>query len=232
MPDWHFENLLTSRRFIGDGHALMGNISPSAAALVFFDPQYRSLLDAMKYGNEGKGARLDARVKLPQMSDAYIRSICDEAVDILRPSGHLMLWVDKYLLIEGWRHIVPDALKSVDMITWDKERIGMGYRTRRRTEYLIVLQNLPKRAKGVWTRHDIPDNWRERVPRATQGGHPHQKPLGLIKAVIEAATEPGDLVVDPAAGSFAVEEACKQLGRASLCADLAPWPPVPEVVAA
>ena len=66
MPDWHFENLLTSRRFIGDGHALMGNISPSAAALVFFDPQYRSLLDAMKYGNEGKGARLDARVKLPR----------------------------------------------------------------------------------------------------------------------------------------------------------------------
>ena len=45
----------------------------------------------------------------------------------------------------------------VSLITWNNPRFGTGYRTRRTSEYLIVLQKAPKRAKGTWTHHDIPD---------------------------------------------------------------------------
>ena len=56
-------------------------------------------------------------------------------------------------------------MSTVDAMTWDKGRMGMGYRTRRRTEYLLVLQKEPTRAKGVWTAHDIPDIWLEKVEK-------------------------------------------------------------------
>jgi len=43
--------------------------------------------------------------------------------------------------------------------------------------------------------------------------HPHQKPRELIKALISATTNEGDLIVDPCAGSFVILEVCQELSR-------------------
>src|SRR5262249_7008119 len=50
-----------------------------------------------------------------------------------------------------------------------------------------------------WTDHGIPSRWAERVDRRI---HPHIKPSELTSRLIGAATQAGDLVVDPPAGSF------------------------------
>jgi DNA modification methylase len=50
--------------------------------------------------------------------------------------------------------------------------------------------------------------------------HPHQKPFFLIRTLIEATTQEGDLVVDPCAGSFIVLDACQSTGRKFLGCDL------------
>lgn len=50
--------------------------------------------------------------------------------------------------------------------------------------------------------------------------HPHQKPKELIKALIAATTNEGDLIVDPCAGSFVVLEVCQELNRKFLGCDL------------
>jgi hypothetical protein len=47
------------------------------------------------------------------------------------------------------------------------------------------------------------------------------KPAGLVTRLIAATTEPGDLVVDPAAGSFVVMRGARQLGRDFIGCDLA-----------
>ena len=66
----------------------------------------------------------------------------------------------------------------------------------------MALQKAPIKARATWrTKPTIPDRWPEKVDRTL---HPHIKPIGLISALIEAITSPGDLVVDPAAGSFIV----------------------------
>lgn len=44
-------------------------------------------------------------------------------------------------------------------------------------------------------------------------GHPTQKPLALIRAIIEKHTNPGDLVLDTFAGSGTTPMACIELGR-------------------
>jgi hypothetical protein len=101
-------------------------------------------------------------------------------------------------------------LQTVDLIACDSLRAGMGYRTRRRGDYLVVLQNPPIKAKSTWRDHGIPNRWPEKVKRTE---HPHIKPIELIRRLISAVTNPGDLVVDPAAGSFVVMRAAKKLGR-------------------
>jgi hypothetical protein len=47
------------------------------------------------------------------------------------------------------------------------------------------------------------------------------KPIGLITRLIGAVTKPGDLVVDPAAGSFVVMQAAHKLGRDFVGCDIA-----------
>lgn len=102
------------------------------------------------------------------------------------------------------------------MIVWDKGKMGMGYRSRRRSEYLIVLQKSPIRAKGCWTDHGIPAVWFEKVVKK----HPHSKPVELQKRLITATTEPNDIVLDPAAGGFSVYDSCIETGRLFLGCDL------------
>ena len=210
------KGVLRNKRNKAEGSAFLGRLPAAHFPLVFFDPQYRGVLDHQGYGNEGERQR--ARAKLSQMNDAEIGGFFYEIDRVLMASGHLLLWTDKFHLCTGltpW--LEGTELAIVDLIVWNKLRMGMGYRSRRVSEYLVVLQKAPRRAKGVWGAHDIPDVWSE---KATIVG-PHAKPVGLQKKLIESLTNAGDTVLDPAAGSFSVMESCKLSGRDFLGCDIA-----------
>jgi site-specific DNA-methyltransferase (adenine-specific) len=199
----------------GDALNLLQALPAGCSKLVFFDPQYRGGLDKLAYGNEG--ARQKERAKLPAMTSDYIDACCREAARVLRGSGYLMLWADAFNVCEAHHRRVKDVLPCVDLIVWDKLRIGNGYRSRRRGSYLLVLQKPPLVARQTWADHAIPDRWIEKVDRKI---HPHAKPIGLIGRLISAVTQPGDLVIDPAAGSFTVMHAAIPLGRTFIGCDL------------
>lgn len=151
------------------------------------------------------------------MNEPTIKKFIQEIDRVLLPSGHLFLWVDKFHLCQGVLQWVQDTnLNLVDMVVWDKGKIGMGFRTRRKSEYLIVFQKSPIRVKGKWTIHNIPDVWEEKTPKV----HPHSKPLELQKALIEATTQKGDWVLDPASGGYSVLTACRELNRNFIGCDI------------
>ena len=52
-----------------DGLELLAEIEPATLPLCIFDPQYRGILDKMRYGNEGV-SRGRKRAQLSQMSEA------------------------------------------------------------------------------------------------------------------------------------------------------------------
>lgn len=199
-----------------NGLDLLNEINDNTVATAFFDPQYRGVLDKLKYGNEGK-ARGKARCELAQMDENTIINFIKEIDRVLKEKGHLFLWVDKFHLCQGVTNWFADTnLNLVDMIVWDKGKIGMGYRTRRKSEYLIVLQKSPVRAKGCWNDHAIPDVWEEKTPKV----HPHSKPIELQRRLIVATTQEGDYVLDPASGGYSVFEACKLAGRNFIGGDI------------
>lgn len=201
-----------------DGMRLLRGLANRSTHLAIFDPQYRSVLDKQAYGNEGE--RQKERAKLPSMTDRRIAQFVEEIERTLVPGGHMMLWVDKFLIGEGQHRkffMYAPELKIVDLLCWHKCRPGMGRRFRCSSEYLIVAQKAPVKALGHWHDHALPDCWPEHGDRAV---HAHAKPRVLTERLIRAVTKRGEIVVDPCAGSYGVLDACLASGRTFIGCDL------------
>ncbi len=168
----------------GDALDLLRSLPACCTPLAFFDPQYRGVLDKLRFGNEG--SRQKGRALLPAMTEQYIDAVCREIARALVSSGYLMRWSDTFSLCEGHHLRVTDALKCVDLIAWNNTRFGMGKRSRRRGDYLLILQKPPIIA-STWRDHGIPSRWSEKVDRKA---HPHAKPIGLVERLIGSLHRP------------------------------------------
>lgn len=215
-----------NKKLLCEGLVLLSYLENSSIDLSIFDPQYRKGLDKLKFGNEGK-SRMIKRSSLPQMSDELIVEFLHEIGRVLKPSSYLFLWVDKFTVAEGihldWmksEKIILDTFSLVDKIVWYKESFGMGARSRRTNEELLIYQKLPKTTKN-WKNKSIRDTWVEKIENP-RSGHPHKKPLLLTKTLIESVTEVGDVVLDPCSGSFLTFETCSKIGRDFIGCDISP----------
>lgn len=213
-------SVLRNARNKMDGYRLLRSLEDESARLVIMDPQYRAVLDQMKLGNEG--ARQKKRADLPQMTDHDIALFVEQVERVLKPGGYLALWVDKFIIGSGhhlryFRYCSGWQMRTVDLLCWGTERFGMGRRFRSATEYLLIAQKEPVNAKETWHNNSIRDLWSEKSDR---DAHVHAKPLELTKTLIQAMTKKGDLVVDPAAGSYVSLRACRETGREFVGCDL------------
>ena len=71
---------------------------------------------------------------------------------------------------------------------------------------------------GVRQKHTIPDVWWKE--KKVTKGHPHQQSIELQVELIEAVSNEGDYVIDPAAGSFSVMESAHLHNRNFIGCDL------------
>lgn len=193
-----------------DGLNLLAALEPGSVQTVFFDPQYTFDYPDGDYRAKGcleKSDRNQKRRSLPQMSDEVIADFCHRIFTVLQPQGHLFFWCNMMKLTNATAstQVVDAGFMGVDMLTWDKVKMGMGYRFRKCCEYCLAFQKPPIRARDCWHDNALRDIWRERIKARD---HPHRKPVALLERLILATTKENDLVVDPAAGSFATLEAC------------------------
>ena len=116
----------------------------------------------------------------------------------------------------GFKHYIPLVFvkpSSPSVLKANQKVVGA-------TEYALVLyrDKLPKfrNTDDQGNRHMI-KNWFEwkkdgrDIPRI----HPTQKPVNLLKQLISIFTDPGDVVIDPCAGSGSTLRACRELERNS-----------------
>ena len=85
-------------------------------------------------------------------------------------------------------------------------------------EYAVVLyrEKLPKfRIVGLDGKSHMIFNWFEweRDGKEIPKIHPTQKPVNVLKRLIEIFTDEGDVVIDPVAGSGSTLRACAELNR-------------------
>jgi len=103
-------------------------------------------------------------------------------------------------------------VKDPDHYTFNREAVD-------RIPYMAPgLVGKEKAAKGkfptdTWWHTIVGTNSREKT------GYPTQKPVGIIKRIIAASSNPGDVVLDFFAGSGTVGEVCLSLGRHFILVD-------------
>lgn len=73
-----------------------------------------------------------------------------------------------------------------------------------------------KTPTDTWWHTIVPTNGKEKT------GYPTQKPLGILRRIIVASSDPGDLVLDFFAGSGTTGAACLELGRNFILVDINP----------
>lgn len=136
----------------------------------------------------------------------------DDAARALRPGGALACFT-RWDVAEAWRSAITWAGLTIrSQVVWDRELPGPGdtRRTFAPSHDLIWLAT-----KGDWR---LPgrrprDVLRCRKIRWTRGLHPTPKPVPLMTDLVTALTAPGDLVLDPFAGSGSTGVACATTGR-------------------
>jgi site-specific DNA-methyltransferase (adenine-specific) len=198
------------------------------------DPPYCLLTRRRKRGDlrdRHAGRKIDREpvVRFESVRDyrAFTEEWLPRAVSHLRPGAPLVVWTN-FLGKE------PISTGAEDLgyllageFVWAKrttERDGNEQLLRVYETALVFLREpLPPPAPG-----DPPRAWcvaagyDDDGEAARWGNHPNHKPFTVLEAILRAWTRPGQLVLDPFAGSGSIPAAALRLGRRAACLEIEP----------
>jgi len=176
---------------------------------------------------------------------AFIKPRLVEAQRILAPTGSLYFHIDyreahycKVLLdqIFGRENFLNEIIWAYDYGArtkkkWPPKHDNILLYVREREDYCFdadAVEHIPYMAPGLVgkekaARGKLPtDTWWHTIVSPTgkeKTGYPTQKPLGVLRRIVQASSRPGDLVLDFFAGSGTTGAAALELGRQFILMD-------------
>ena len=201
---------MTCRIIEGDCLDVMATMDDGSVDAVVTDPPY------------GMGYRSNKRVSWARFEAidndatfdydwqlAWIR----ETYRLLRDDAHFYMFCSDHHL-GRFRDVVTEVGFSVKRsLVWVKDGFAIGdlhgdYA--HLTEFILFAH----KGRRALTGKRIGNVFN--VPKIRPGDllHPTEKPVGIVRTLIEKSTEPGQLVLDPFVGSGTTGVACKEGGRA------------------
>jgi adenine-specific DNA-methyltransferase len=119
-------------------------------------------------------------------------------------------------------HFMPYfGFERKGMLWWEKDGPGMGDLN---SPWGMASEVILFFRKGRLEKRTQRRNGTLHFPQLRPGEliHPHEKPTSILKALIEASTEPGDWVVDPFGGSGSLVRAAREINRNAIAIELDP----------
>lgn len=221
----------TEMLFLGDTFSVLENLSPLSVDMIFADPPYFLSNDGitchagrMVSVNKGEWDKVSSVDEKHSFNREWIR----RCRDILTPNGTIWISGTLHNIYSIGLALEQEGFKIINNITWQKtnpppnlacrcfthstETILWAQKNDKKAKHFFNYQlmkekNNGKQMKDVWTGPLTPQK------EKTQGKHPTQKPLYILEQIIEASTNPGDLVLDPFCGSSTTGVAAKLHGR-------------------
>ena len=187
----------------GDSLTLLRQMEPESVDAIITDPPY-----GINYVSP-TGARI-------QNDTAPFIWFLYDAFRVLKPgsSGRGTLvcftrWDVQQVFIDAIR-LAGFIVKSE--VIWDKMQHGMGDL---KSQFAPSHENIVFAVKGKFSfpGHRPKDLITHRKLPGSQMIHPTEKPVPLLADLITAVTKPGDLILDPFAGSGSTLVAAKKTGR-------------------
>jgi len=180
----------------GDCIDVMARLPARSVDFVLTDPPY-----LVRY-HDRSGRRV-----INDDNDAWLKPAFAQMHRILKPDAFAISfygWKNVDVFMEAWKSA---GFRPVGHIVFRKPYASKARYLACRHEAAYLL------AKGFPASPDRPPpdvlDWQYSGNRL----HPTQKPLGILKPLIEAFSKPGQLVLDPFAGSGSTLAAARLLGR-------------------
>lgn len=220
-----------SALFLADTFAALENMREECVDMIFADPPYflsnggiscsGGKVVLVDKGDWDKAASLEEK---HEFNRRWLRA-CRR---VLRPNGTIWISGTLHNIYSVGMALEQEGYKILNNITWQKtnpppnlscryfthstETVLWARKNERSARHyynydLMREQNGGKQMKDVWT--GPLTSPREKI----YGKHPTQKPVYLLRRIVEASTRPGDLVLDPFCGSSTTGVACRELGR-------------------
>ena len=142
------------------------------------------------------------------------------AAPLLKKGGNVVIFNDWKNMTYITKSLEDNGFEIKDLIRWKKTNAMPRNRDRRFiTDYEVAVWAVKKGGKWTFNRlsetYEIPEIVGGVTPKSEKiyGGHPTQKPIYVMKWLIERLTNECELVLDPFMGSGTTGVACKELNR-------------------
>ena len=216
------------RVYQGDCLELMKAIPSGSVPMIWTDPPYGH------NNNDGdlQNHRERALGRIPKNEEAR-PILCDSAEDMERVVRGMLAEAGRILnkdccccccccgggptptfsRVAQWMDEKP--LQFFHAVVWDKGYLGLGWRYRRNYEFVMVAHRRSGKLLWKWDGCGMETANVVRIQKiiAQANTHPTPKPVALIEHFLRLHTKPGDIVLDPFAGSGPTGIACAKMGR-------------------
>jgi len=204
--------LLPLNRFLtGDCFPILSTFPDESIDFILTDPPY-----GIAYWSN----RSDAHERIKNDSfecwKKLLPNLCKEFKRLLTPTGICAIFssgggknpATAILTLELINH-----LNLIQTLVWDKQTIGLGWRYRPSYEHILIVSkdkdnyNFYDESKKCSNIIRYPNH----IPN--RDDHPTQKPVGLMKKLINIHSKIGDIVLDPFVGQGTTCIAAEELHR-------------------
>jgi site-specific DNA-methyltransferase (adenine-specific) len=191
-----------------DAIELMTSMEAGSADLVIMDPAYESLEKHRKVGTTTRLKVSDGSSNawfdiFPNRRYFELFQACYRA---MAKNSHIYVICD-----QETHYVVKQDLKRAGFkwwrfLVWDKMAPGMGYHYRGRHELVCFAEKGKRKLNDLGVADVI-------QAKRVVNGYPTEKPVELLRVLVEQSSSPGQLVVDPFCGSASTGEAALITGR-------------------
>ena len=227
------------RLYAGDSAVILDALPPESVDVIFADPPYF-------LSNGGTTCRAGARVRVDkgawdrsggiEADHAYHHRWLAACNRVLRPDGTIWVSGTSHAIYSVGYAMQQQGYRLLNEIVWEKPNpppnlgcrsfthstetllwAARNRKSRHRFNYAAMREaNGGKQMKNVW-RFPAPP-----AVEKTHGHHPTQKPLALLRRLLEASCPASGLVLDPFCGSGTTGVAALELGHRFIGIDIDP----------
>ncbi len=223
----------------GDCVEVLSDCPPESFDMCFADPPYNLQLENDLYRPDR--TKVDAvdehwdQFESMEAYDRFTEAWMGAVRRVLKPEGTLWVIGSYHNIYRVGRVLMDVGFWILNDVIWVKsnpmpnfrgvrftnatETLIWAVRDRERKDYTFNYEDMKRYNDGKQMRSD----WYIREPVCAgeerirdengQKAHSTQKPEALLRMVVEASTNPGDLVLDPFVGVGTTAAVCKKLGR-------------------
>lgn len=190
----------------GDCLDVLPTLEGEPIAAVVTDPPYGTRVDRDGYGRR---QIYNGTNHIEGDEDLTVfTAMLEQVVPLLARDAWVGAFCSPKLRYDAETACRKSGLSVAGEVIWDKRTPGLGGGIRYQHETVLLCRK--GKASG---RSGLLSVISELVAKQKEGGHPHEKPLRLMAALVRYCSRPEDLILDPFAGSGTTGVACLKTGR-------------------